>query len=110
MRASVFVVLLGIAGLCSAGAIKFPIDIEQELNGLDIAVTATPGALTVVTLQNRSKEQVDCRASFEGGLATPTTRSTRIAAGKTATLSYKARDDIARLHVDLKCDRAKADK
>jgi hypothetical protein len=104
------VVLLGFAAVCSAAAVRFPIDLEQELNGLDILVAATPGALTVVTLQNRSKERVDCRASFEGGLATPARKATRIAPGKTATLSYKAKDDIARLHVNLVCDRAKTDK
>jgi hypothetical protein len=110
MYRSILVILLGAAGVCSAGAIKFPVDLEQELHGLDIAVTATPGALTVVTLQNRSSERVDCNASFEGGLATPQRKATRIAPGKTATLSYKARDDIARLRVNLDCDRAKADK
>jgi hypothetical protein len=53
---------------------------------------------------------VDCRADFEGGLATPVRHATRIAPGKNATLSYKAKDDIARLRVNLVCDRAKADK
>jgi hypothetical protein len=110
MRGSIVFVLLGVAGLCAAAPARIPVDIEQELNGLDIAVTTSPGALTVLTLQNRSKERVDCRASFEGGLATPQRKATRIAPGKTATLSYKAKDDIARLRVNLACDRAKADK
>ena len=110
MRTLAIAVLFGIPGLCSAAASRFPIELEQELNGLDIVATATPGKLTLVTLQNRSKERVDCSASFEGGLATPTRKSTRIKPGKTATLSYAAKDDIARLHVNLACQRAPADK
>ncbi len=110
MRATFAFVLLGAALACGAAARTFPIDIEQELNGLDIGVTSSPGAMTVVTLQNRSKQRAQCQALFEGGLATPVRRTASVAPGKSATLSYKAKDDIARLHVKLTCTPAKAAK
>ena len=42
MRPLVIAVLLSVPGLCCAAAARFPIDLEQVLNGLDIVVTATP--------------------------------------------------------------------
>jgi hypothetical protein len=94
------------AGPAAAGGRQFPIDVEQELNGLDIVVKATPGPMVVVTLQNRSPDRADCVATFEGGLATPVRRAAKVAPGKTATLSYSVKDDIARLKVALNCRKA----
>jgi hypothetical protein len=115
MRAPLLATLLLVAATAHAGSGRYPIDVESELNGLDIKVTATPGALAVLTLQNKSKSRADCTAEFEGGLQTPGKRSTRVAAGKNATLSYKVKDDLARLRVKLVCKptppaKPKADK
>ena len=89
-----------------AGPRVFPIDIEQELGGLDIEVQATAGAVTVVTLKNKSAQKADCRAEFSGGLATPVRRAATVQPGKTATLSYTVMDDLARLNVTLRCKPA----
>lgn len=110
MHRSAFTLLLALPFACAAGTARYPIDLEQKLNGLDIVATATPGAVAVVTLENRSKVTARCRAAFEGGLATPRTRAAKVAPGATATLSYKIRDDIARLHVRLACTPAQADR
>src|SRR5262245_52161867 len=94
----------------SAGASRFPIDVESELNGLDIAVTTSPGALTVVTLKNKSKVRVDCTGEFSGGLLTPVKRSTRMSPGKSGTLSLRLKDDLARMTVKLVCTPTPAKK
>ena len=110
MRATLAVLLMGLPLACGAGPRTFPVDLEQELNGLDILVTPSPGSVTVVTLQNRSAARADCRGEFAGGFATPVTRNTRVAPGKSATLSYTLKDDIARLHVKVTCTPTKTDK
>ena len=86
-----------------AGPRVFPIDIDQDLGGLDIEVTSTAGAVTVVTLKNKSAQKADCKAEFEGGLATPVRRAAMVQPGKTSTLSYSVKDDLARLRVTLRC-------
>jgi hypothetical protein len=83
-----------------------PIDIDQDLGGLDIEVKSSSGAVTVVTLKNKSAQKADCRAEFEGGLATPVRRAAMVQPGKTSTLSYTLKDDIARLRVTLRCKPA----
>ena len=89
-----------------AGPRVFPIDIDQDLDGMDIEVKSSPGAVTVVTLKNKAAQKADCRAEFEGGLATPVKRAAMVQPGKTVTLSYTAKDDLARLHVTLRCKPA----
>jgi len=89
-----------------AGPRIFPIDIDQDLGGLDIEVQSTPGAVTVVTLKNKSSQKADCRAEFSGGLATPVRRAATVQPGKTVTLSYTVKDDLARLNVTLRCKPA----
>ena len=81
----------------------FPIEIDQDLGGLDIEVQSTAGAVTVVTLKNKSSQKADCRAEFSGGLATPVRRAATVQPGKTVTLSYTVKDDLARLTVTLRC-------
>ena len=106
MRRVATILLLGLPFAAMGGASRFPIDIEQELNGLDVIATAAPGALTVVTLQNKSKVRVDCTGEFAGGLLTPVKRSTRIAPGRNGTLSLRIKDDVARMSVKLVCKPA----
>jgi hypothetical protein len=107
MRATLVMALLAaFAGPVAAADRPFPIDVEKELNGLDIVVKTSPGPPVVVTLENRSSERADCRAIFEGGLATPVRRAAKVAPGKTTTLSYPLKDDIARLKVVLNCTKA----
>ena len=110
MRYVLALAALAVAGSSLAAPSRFPVELEQVLNGLDIVATTSPGSLTVLTLRNKSKVRADCWAEFDGGLATPVRRSTRVAPGKSATLSYTAKDDIARLHVKLTCTPSPADK
>ena len=105
MRA-ILVAFLLVTAAAHAAPRLFPIDVEKDLGGLDIAVKATPGPVTVVTLENRSSDTAVCRAVFEGGLATPVRKSAKVRPGKTVTLSYSVKDDIARLHVQLNCSKA----
>lgn len=105
---TVLVATLFAATAALAGPRVFPIDIEQDLGGMDIEVTSSAGEVTVVNLKNKSAQKADCRAEFEGGLATPVRRAAMVQPGKTATLSYPVKDDLARLRVTLRCKPASA--
>jgi hypothetical protein len=107
MRTALFALLATAAIATFAASPRLmDIDMDQDLGGMDIEVKAIPGAVTVVTLNNKAKQKADCVASFEGGFATPVRRGAMVQPGKTATLSYTLKDDIARLKVTLRCKPA----
>jgi hypothetical protein len=99
--------LLALLASCApAGFASFPVEVEAQMNGLEIAVQASSAIPLVVTFVSREKADARCKAEVASGLDTPQSRSVTAKAGKSTTVSFSLRSAPNRVRVQASCERA----
>lgn len=89
-----------------SGFAAYPIEVEKQLNGAEIAYS-TQGLgrdLAALTLQNLGQTPAICSAVFRNGPEAPRTRRTLLEPGQTRNLTAKFSRSVIRLRIKLTCE------
>ncbi|WP_437881075.1 3-phosphoglycerate kinase [Pseudomonas sp. LRF_L74] len=86
-------------------ATAYPIEVDKQLNGADLAVTAQDidRDIAAVTLYNYGNKAAHCTASFRNGPEAPRTRKSEVQPGQTVNLTAKFSRAVIRLRVQVTC-------
>lgn len=97
--------LIILALVCSPAASAFPFEVEQQLNGTQIAVaTLDLGHNTAsVSLTNYGQQAAVCKVRFRNGPESPRTRKARIESGDTAHLTARFSSRVIKVRVKVDC-------
>ncbi|HZJ93378.1 MAG TPA: 3-phosphoglycerate kinase [Thiopseudomonas sp.] len=86
-------------------ALAFPFEVDEQLNGAQIAVdTQDLGDNTAsVSLTNYGQQAAVCTVRFRNGPESPRTRKARIDAGETTHLTARMHTQVIKMRVKVKC-------
>lgn len=88
-----------------SGFAAYPIEVEKQLNGAEIAYFAEDldRDLAALTLQNMGQTPAICSAVFRNGPEAPRTRKTLLEPGQTRNLTVKFSRSVIKLRIQLTC-------
>lgn len=89
-----------------AAAAAYPVEVEEQMNGLRIKVLASSGVPLVITFRSEDRADATCRAEVASGLDTPQERTTGVKAGGTATIQLRLVSAPNRVRVQVTCEPA----
>lgn len=97
--------LIMLALLCPVAAFAFAFEVEQQLNGAEIAVTTADlgNNSASVSLHNYGQQAAVCTVRFRNGPESPRTRKARLAAGETAHLTARFSTTVIKMRVKVEC-------
>jgi hypothetical protein len=105
MKTAAALALAAVLAPASAAAV-YPVEIEEQMNGLGITVAASAGTPLVLTFRSAEKAAATCRAEVANAFDTPFTRTVTVKPGKSATASFKLRSAPNRVRVKVACEPA----
>lgn len=85
--------------------LAFPFEVDQQLNGAQIAVdTLDLGNNTAsVSLKNYGQQAAVCKVRFRNGPESPRTRKARLASGETAHLTANFSTTVIKMRIKVEC-------
>jgi hypothetical protein len=86
-----------------AAAASYPVEVEEQMNGLRIKVLSSAGVPLVITFVSEDKADATCRAEVASGLDTPQERTASVKAGRTATIQLRLVSAPNRVRVKVAC-------
>lgn len=89
-----------------AAAATYPVEVEEQMNGLRIKVLSSAGVPLVITFVSEDKADATCRAAVAPGLDTPQERTASVKAGRTATIQVRLVSAPNRVRVQVTCEPA----
>lgn len=89
----------------SVPAHAFPFEVEEDLAGLNIAVSTGDlgDNVAAVTLDNYGQVDAQCRVRFRSGPELPVTRKVRVAAQQRAHVTASFNHQVIRMRVQVNC-------
>jgi hypothetical protein len=102
-------VALGVLLAWTVPALAYPVDLEFERNGLDVAaVLDQVGAQTIVRLTNGESFPVRCEAVFRNGPEQSRSRRAVLEPGDTRPLTFTPNRTVVRMRVEVWCESAES--